>query len=162
MRTADRTTTPLTAFYDGSCRLCSAEMLNLRQLDAAGVLTLVDCSPAGFDDAPYRADGVTRDAMMAAMHVRDAAGAWFSGVDAFEALYGAVGVPAMARAWAHPLLRPINERLYPWVVRHRHRLSALGLHHAVNAATRLAARRRTRVATCEADAACRPRNPVDL
>ena len=26
MRTADRTTLPLTAYYDGSCRLCASEM----------------------------------------------------------------------------------------------------------------------------------------
>lgn len=162
MRTADRTTLPLTAFYDGSCRLCTAEMHHLRQLDTAGALALVDCSPAGFDDAPYRADGVTRDAMMASMHVRDSAGAWFSGVDAFEALYSAVGVPAMARAWTHPVLRPINERLYPWVVRHRHRLSALGLHHAVKAVTRVAARRRAEAARCDPAGACRLPTSVDL
>lgn len=162
MRSADRTTLPLTAYYDGSCRLCASEMHNLHGLDAAGVLRLVDCSPADFDDLDCRRDSVTRDALMAAMHVRDAAGAWFTGVDAFEALYGAVGVPAMARAWTHPLLRPINERLYPSVVRHRHRLSALGLHHAVNAVTRVAARRRAESARCRPADTCRTPTSVDL
>lgn len=158
MRTTNHASLPLTVFYDGACRLCSAEIGGLRRIDHRQALHMVDCSGADFDDGPWRAEGVTRAAMLGAMHVRDARGAWFIGIDAFEAMYAAVGVVAMARAWTHPLLRPLNERLYPRIVRHRQRLSALGAHRLVDAAWRLALRRRAQRAVqtrrCDRRAGC--------
>ena len=144
----------LTVFYDGSCRLCSAEMAELKRLDARGDLHLVDCSPAGFDDSPWRTEGVDRAAMMNALHVRDVLGDWHRGVDAFGLLYATVGAPVLARLWAHPLTRPITRRLYPVIVRHRHRLSALGLDLVAPRVLRLLAWRAARHARCE-HGACR-------
>jgi len=134
----------LQVFYDGSCGLCSAEMAALRELDHDDALALIDCSASDFDDAPYRRDGVTRDAMLRALHVRDILGDWHRGVDAIALLYATVGAPWLARLWAHPFTRPFAQRFYPLVVRHRHALSGLGLHFVSPRVLRLFASRRPR------------------
>ena len=123
----DRTTL-LTAYFDGSCALCSAEMAALHELDHDGTIELVDCADPSFDDRTLRAEGVTREAMLASMHVRDVLGDWHRGVDAIALLYASAGAPRLARLWVHPLTRPIARWLYPVVVRHRHALSAIGMH----------------------------------
>ncbi|HEU5296695.1 MAG TPA: DUF393 domain-containing protein [Burkholderiaceae bacterium] len=132
----------LTAFYDGSCSLCSAEMAALQELDRDDAIGFVDCSPASFDDTPYRAEGITRAAMLRAMHVRDILGDWHRGVDAIALLYATAGAPRLARLWAYPLTRPVAQWLYPIVVRHRHALSNLGLHFVSPRVLRLFASRR--------------------
>ena len=131
----------LTVYYDGQCALCSAEMNEIRHMDAHGEVTFIDCAAADFDDTAPREQGVTREALMNALHVRDVLGDWHRGVDAIALLYATVGAPWLARAWAHPLTRPITSRLYPWLVRHRHRFSALGLHLVAPHALRLFSRR---------------------
>src|SRR5262245_15344994 len=107
----------LTVYYDGGCALCSAEMQELRRMDHHGEIAFVDCTAADFDDSATGAAGVSRDDLMNALHVRDVLGDWHRGVDAIALLYATVGAPWLARAWAHPLTRPITRRLYPWVVR---------------------------------------------
>lgn len=138
----------LQVFYDRSCALCAGEMHALKALDQDDWIELVDCSAPGFDDAPYRADGITRDAMLARLHVREPQGAWHVGVDAFGLLYGLLGLDAMATAWTHPLTRPVTERLYPWIARHRHALSRLGLHRLAPWLSSLAAHRAARRPHC--------------
>lgn len=141
----------MTAFYDGSCALCSAEMAALHELDRDAAIELVDCAAADFNEAPYRTAGVTQRQMLAAMHVRDVLGDWHRGVDAIALLYATAGAPRLARLWVHPLTRPLMRRLYPLVVRHRHALSAVGLHFVSPRVLRLFASRKPR---CE-HGACR-------
>jgi predicted DCC family thiol-disulfide oxidoreductase YuxK len=117
----------LTVYFDASCALCKREMAVIRLHDVAQRLAWVDCSAADFDDAPFRAEGVTRAAMMASLHLQDAAGAWITGVDAFAVLYRSVGMNAMATLWGGKWTRPLTERLYPWVARHRQLLTWTGL-----------------------------------
>ncbi len=138
----------LTVFYDGSCRLCASEMNALKGVDEQGWLQLVDCSAAGFDDTPYRAAGATREAMMAAIHVRDALGDWHRGVDALSLVYGTLGFTATARLWTHPRLRPLTEAFYTWVVRHRYTLSRFRFHRLTPLVMRLLARRAVRRPHC--------------
>lgn len=143
----------LEVYYDGSCRLCRAEIDALAAADAHGVLDLRDCAAASFDDAAIRAAGVDRAALMAAMHVRDGAGQWHVGVDAFVALYRAVGIQSMARLWGHPRLKPLWQRAYPWIARNRSLLSRLGAASVIEALVGWQARRAAR-RRCVADA-CR-------
>ncbi len=150
----DPTPALLTVFYDGSCAMCSAEMQVVQRLDVDGDITLADCAAASFDDTPYRGEGVSREAMLTTLHVRDVLGDWHRGVDAFALIYATVGAPGLARLWAHPLTRPLMQRLYPWLVRHRHRLSAFGLHVIAPAVLHLFAWRIARRARCE-HGACR-------
>lgn len=147
------TSLPLQVFYDASCRLCATEMQALKAGDSQGRIVLVDCSAATFDDRPLRADGVTRAAMLQSLHVRDADGHWHRGVDAMATVYAALGFHAVAAAWVHPWLRPLTTRLYAWVVRHRHQLSALGLHHLAPTVLHAAARRSEARPRCQ-DGAC--------
>lgn len=133
---------PLTVFYDASCPLCATEMHALRGLDAQGRIELVDCSAREFSDEGLRAEGITRGRLMNRIHARDARGRWLVGVDAFEAVYRAAGLEAVARFWASPRWRPLLERVYPWIARYRQPLSRLGAHRIVGRLIRSAANRR--------------------
>src|ERR1017187_6454542 len=110
---------PLTIYYDASCELCNSEMQAIKVHDTGQRLNLVDCSAPNFDDAPYRDDGVTREAMMECLHVHDSRGKWIKGVSAFELLYRTVGMSAIANLWGSSLTRPLAELAYPWIARHR-------------------------------------------
>ena len=132
---------PLTIYYDASCPLCAAEMHALRDHDRVCRLRLVDCSAAGFDDAALAAAGFPRSELLRRIHARDAAGSWYSGVDVFVLAYRAAGIEAVARIWEHPRLRPLWDRLYPWIARHRMGLSRLRLSGVMPWLVRRAARR---------------------
>lgn len=118
---------PLTVYFDASCGLCNSEMQAIKIHDSAQQLILVDCSPVNFDDRAFRAEGITRESMMACLHVRDSAGVWIKGVAAFELLYRTVGMSALASLWGGKFTRPLMERAYPWVARHRQLLSWTGM-----------------------------------
>ena len=77
---------PLTVYFDASCSLCNSEMQALKIHDTKQRLCLIDCSAADFDDAPFRSEGITREAMMACLHVQNSQGTWIKGVSAFELL----------------------------------------------------------------------------
>lgn len=149
----------LVAYFDGSCGLCSAEMRDIASLDRHREIRFVDCSPEGFDDEACRSAGINRADLMRELHVQDVLGDWRRGVDAIALLYATAGAPWLARAWAHPLTRPFTRRLYPWVVAHRHQLSALGLHVVAPRVLRAFARRHgapgAAPAQCTPDGACR-------
>jgi predicted DCC family thiol-disulfide oxidoreductase YuxK len=134
-------TCPLTIYFDASCALCNSEMQNIKLYDTRNSLLLIDCSASDFDDSPFHAEGINRDIMMNCLHAQDANGQWIKGVAAFEVIYRTVGLAAIAGLWGHPLTRPLAERAYPWVVKHRHFLSALGLHKLFNMWGKRAARR---------------------
>jgi predicted DCC family thiol-disulfide oxidoreductase YuxK len=118
---------PLTIYYDAGCALCAEEMHALKRADSANRLLLSDCSrtPAEHDGSVHC--GVTREAMMAMIHARDAKGRWLKGIEVFEAAYAACGYLAIARLYAHPRLRPWWDKCYPWIARHRYALSRCGL-----------------------------------
>ena len=118
---------PLRIYYDASCPLCRIEMNTLKQYDIKQRLQLVDCSPSAFSDAFAQEAGYARRAMMSLIHARDANGKWLIGVPVFEAAYGATGIIGMEKMWANPLLRPLWDRIYPWVADNRMFLSKLGV-----------------------------------
>lgn len=141
---------PLTVFYDASCPMCATEMHALRQRDCHGRLELVDCSAPDFDDTGFLAAGVHRQDLMTLIHAHDAYGRWLIGIDCFEAIYRAVGLDAASRVWGHPLLHPLLRRIYPWIARHRQRLSRLGLHKPIGRLLR------TRQCECATTRSARP------
>jgi predicted DCC family thiol-disulfide oxidoreductase YuxK len=140
MNTTTRFCVPLTVYYDNSCPLCATEMHVIEKLDWRGRLKLVDCSAPGFDDRAAAKEGITREAMMTKLHVRDPEGRWLVALDAFEAVYASAGLDKAARIWGNRKLRPLLDKIYPVVARHRQPLSRLGLHKIVGAFMRLAAR----------------------
>lgn len=125
---------PLTVFYDASCPLCATEMNALHKRDARGRLILADCSAPEFDDAPLIGDGLRRADLMERMHARDARGHWYVALDAFEAIYRAAGLERTASLWGSRRLRPLFDRIYPWIARNRQVLSTLGVHILVRLA----------------------------
>lgn len=133
-------TWPLTILYDASCPLCAAEMQTIRDHDKENRLILVDCSAPDFRDEDATAKGYCAEELMRKIHARDAAGRWYRGVDVFALAYGAAGLDSIARLWASRRLRPVLLRLYPWIARHRHWLSRLGLHAPFSWLIRRAAR----------------------
>jgi predicted DCC family thiol-disulfide oxidoreductase YuxK len=118
---------PLTIYYDASCPLCRTEISALKQYDANGRIEIIDCSPDNFKDEHADKAGYGREAMMRLIHARDAAGQWLIGVPVFEAAYGATGIVGMQKLWGNSMLRPIWDRIYPWVADNRMFLSKLGV-----------------------------------
>lgn len=118
---------PIRIYYDASCPLCRTEMSTLKDYDVKQRLQLVDCSPLDFSDTFAQQAGYGRQAMMRLIHARDANGTWLIGVSVFEAAYGATGITGMEKMWANPLLRPIWDRIYPWIADNRMYLSKLGV-----------------------------------
>lgn len=102
-------------------------MQNIKLHDHDNQLTLIDCSPADFDDSPFRAEGITQANMMNRLHAQDANGYWLVGVDAFEVIYRTVGLLAIAKLWGGRFTKPLAVWLYPWIIKHRYTLSKLGL-----------------------------------
>ena len=142
---------PLQIYYDRSCPLCREEMHALLAHDHLGRLRLVDASVPGFDDPALAAAGLDQAALMRLIHARDAAGRWYRGVEVFELAYGAAGLVSVARLWANPRLRPLWDRLYPWVARMRQPLSKLRLNRAYGwLVRRAAARAQARAGACAA------------
>lgn len=131
----------LTVYFDASCRLCSSEIHNIKQHDSENCLTLVDCSSTDFDDSTFKPEGIDQHAMINCLHAQTEQGQWIKGVAAFEMIYRSVGMASIAAIWGHPLTRPLAERVYPLVVRHRQFLSSLGLHTLFNLWSRHAARK---------------------
>ena len=116
---------PMTVYWDRSCDLCRGEIEALN-LEAYG-FTLSDCSAPGFSDEHATACGITPEDMLNALHVCDADGVWYRGIDAFEIIYRRAGHTAIANWLARPGLRPMHDRLYATVARNRHWFSRLGL-----------------------------------
>lgn len=153
-------TWPLVIYYDAACPLCREEMHALAAHDHAARLQLVDASNPGFDDEHTRAAGLGHAALMRLIHARDAEGRWYRGVEVFELAYGAAGLTGIAAMWGHPRLRPLWDRLYPWVARFRQPLSRLRLNRFYGALVRrAAARAQRRAGACAAGACSLPQPP---
>jgi predicted DCC family thiol-disulfide oxidoreductase YuxK len=106
-----------TVFFDGACPVCSREVAQYRRLQGAEALCFVDASAC--DDAAF-GPGLTREAALARMTVREADGRLVSGAAAFVAIWQRL--PAMA--WAapvlgHRLVAPVAEAGYRLFLRLR-------------------------------------------
>ncbi len=150
-------TFPLTIYYDDSCPLCRKEMVTLKDHDVAGDLQLVDCSVPGFSDIEVDRAGFRTEQLMTLIHAQDAAGRWFIGVDVFVLAYRAVGIEAIAGLWENRWLRPLWDRTYPWIARHRQGLSKIGFTTAFGWLVAWSARRAVaRSQGCKDDVCERP------
>lgn len=118
---------PITVYYDHSCVLCRSEVESLTARDTQGALNVIDCSGADFDVSQLPFDQMT---LMRCIHAIDAKGQWLKGTDVFIVCYRAAHMQSIARVLS--LTKPVVERIYPWVVRHRHGLSKLGVHKLFN------------------------------
>ena len=81
------TSPELTVYYDGGCPICRREIAGYRRVDGAERLDWVDVSTA--DDAALGA-GLTAEAAIRRMHVRDADGRLVDGAAAFARIWSSL------------------------------------------------------------------------
>lgn len=77
---------PLTIFYDGACGVCSTEISYYSSIADQRVV-FVDIAAADFDAEAF---GKTIGEFQKMLHVRDACGQYFTGVEAFRRLWEAL------------------------------------------------------------------------
>ncbi|MDT0501977.1 MULTISPECIES: DUF393 domain-containing protein [unclassified Halomonas] len=107
---------PVTLFHDGHCPLCQREVAWLARHPRRERVRLVDIQAANFDAAPL---GRSVAAMMGRLHLRDANGRWFVGMDASRALYAVLGY--RRRVWISTLpgIGGLMDAGYYWFARRR-------------------------------------------
>ncbi|MDH3998676.1 MAG: DUF393 domain-containing protein [Desulfuromonadales bacterium] len=88
---------PLQIFYDGSCVVCSAEMENYRRHYSDQQLLFIDISPPDFNAQDY---GRSQAQLMQKLHLRDAKGQFYVGVDAFIVLWKSFPDGSLYRVFA--------------------------------------------------------------
>jgi predicted DCC family thiol-disulfide oxidoreductase YuxK len=77
---------PARVFYDGHCVVCAREMAHYQRQDRQHRLILVDISAAEFDAQAY---GIPLHEFMDQLHVIDAGGRTYRGVEGFWAIWQA-------------------------------------------------------------------------
>jgi predicted DCC family thiol-disulfide oxidoreductase YuxK len=110
---------PVTLYHDGHCPLCQREVAWLARHPRRECVTLVDIQAPDFD---AEALGKTFEAMMGKLHLADAKGHWFIGMDASRALYAVLGYRRLVWLSALPGLAGLMDAGYRWFARRRVRL----------------------------------------
>jgi len=77
---------PLKVFYDGSCYVCSSEMLVYMRKNHEGRLEFIDISEPSFNAVEY---GINLADFMYQMHAIDRSGRIYRGPEAFRAIWQA-------------------------------------------------------------------------
>jgi len=85
---------PLQIFYDGACRVCSAEMDSYRKNNPQNRFNFIDISAEGFQAEKY---GKTQAEFMVQLHVRAADGTFSTGIDAFVVIWQAYPSGSLCR-----------------------------------------------------------------
>ena len=124
VRSPARTTPPRdgvpVALYDGHCKICTSQALQLRET-AGGRLAVQDFQAKGVLDA---FPGLTHEACMKALHVVDREGRVAVGAEGVVWALG-LGRPllgALARGYYVPGVRTLCDLAYHFVARYRYQL----------------------------------------
>lgn len=118
-RDALRARAPVTLFHDGHCPLCQREVAWLSRHPHRERVRLVDIQAPDFDAAAL---GGSFTAMMGRLHVRDAKGHWYLGMDASRALYAVLGYRRLVWLSTLPGIGGAMDAGYRGFARHRLRL----------------------------------------
>ncbi|PLX79449.1 MAG: DUF393 domain-containing protein [Desulfuromonas sp.] len=114
---------PIEIFYDGACVVCSMEMEHYKRHNQHGKLVFTDISKPDF-----HADKLEKayDDFMKEMHVRDANGDYYTGVDAFLAIWSAYPARSiynlLSKIFSLPGVRSLADLGYALFARYRHLL----------------------------------------
>jgi predicted DCC family thiol-disulfide oxidoreductase YuxK len=147
--TSDAALLPLTVYYDHSCLLCRSEIENLSVRVSEEQLKMVDCSGADFDSSFLPFDQKT---LMNSIHALDAKGEWLIATDVFVVCYRAAQLQKIAKFFAFS--KPLLEKLYPFIAKHRGVFSFFGVHKVFNFLTNRYLLRQAKL-TNAASQACR-------
>lgn len=101
--------TPLTVVYDGGNLSNKLEVEQLKAKDTANAMTLVDIAAGGNAEA-Y---GCSADAVKKTIHVRDADGTMFAGIEAISAMHDALGLGGYFRFCRTPGLTTGPSGFFP-------------------------------------------------
>lgn len=99
----------LTVYYDGGCRVCSAEIEHYRRRDIDGRLRCLDITAPDFVPAAH---GRSLAEFMARLHVKDEDGAFTTGIAAFVAIWQVLPQRRyrwLSRFFSLPIVRPLAE-----------------------------------------------------
>ncbi|WP_136253599.1 thiol-disulfide oxidoreductase DCC family protein [Onishia niordana] len=110
---------PVTLFHDGHCPFCQREVAWLHRHPRRERVRLIDIQADDFDAAAW---GRSFETMMGRLHLADAKGTWFVGMDASRALYAVLGYRRMVAVTMLPGLSWCFDRGYALFARHRVRL----------------------------------------
>lgn len=114
---------PMIVFYDGACGVCSKEMRYYRKV-ADRRVRFVDIAAADFDAGQY---GRTSGDFQRELHVCDANGNFFTGVEAFRRLWEALPspfYPLLSDVVGLPGINLAARTSYAVFARYRHLLPA--------------------------------------
>lgn len=117
---------PIKVFFDGGCGICRRAVQKSQQVDHAGHLTFIDISAPTFDPHTYGLGGTDTRRYL---HVIDAVGNTYVGVDGVMELRSAIGV-SKVEAWFWRIGRcrgfhGLYAAVYALLASHRHRLSRM-------------------------------------
>ncbi|MDZ7854008.1 MAG: DUF393 domain-containing protein [Halomonas sp.] len=110
---------PVTLYHDGHCPLCQREVTWLEGHPRRAHVRLVDIQAPDFDAASL---GTSFEAMMGRLHVQDAEGRWYIGMDASRALYTVLGYRRLVWLSTLPGITGMMDAGYRWFARRRLRL----------------------------------------
>ncbi len=126
---AQSTRFPLRIYYDGSCAVCSREMQIYQRREYSDRLIFIDISAPGFIAADH---GRRAEEFMRELHVRDADGCFFTGIDAFARIWSAFPesplYSLLERTINLPVIRQGADLGYATFARFRHLLPRSGCH----------------------------------
>ncbi len=112
-------TPPVILYHDGHCPLCQRKVAWLARHPRRERVALVDIQAPDFDAT---AQGRTFEAMMGRLHLQDARGQWYIGMDASRALYAVLGYRRLVWLSSLPGLAGVMDAGYRWFARRRVRL----------------------------------------
>lgn len=115
----------LTIYYDGSCGICRQEMAKLQAKDTRQCLDLVDASKPDFN---AKAQGLDQNKLRQVLHLKDAQGRLYLGVDAFEILWRMTGHPVLAFFCRMPVSKQVAQIIYRIFAKYRYVFSHLKPH----------------------------------
>lgn len=101
--------TPLTVLYDSGNLASRIEIEKLKAKDTSKTMTLVDIAAGGKAED----HGCTADAVNKTIHVRDAEGKVFAGIEAIAAMHDAVGLGGYFRFCRTPGLTSGPSGFFP-------------------------------------------------
>jgi len=107
---------PLTLLYDGDCPICQRQVAWIQRQTHRQRIRCVDIRAKDFSATAW---GRNCEELLGRMFAQDGEGTWFAGMDAVRAMLALLGYRRLVWLSHLPGLKPLLDRLYLAVARHR-------------------------------------------